>query len=90
MRQTVLTIVLVIALAATAFVWWRSFRTPPAPLAVEPAPEVQERLASYRAIQNMTPDFSLFSNPLFKALRSVEKAATTTVRAGRTNPFIPF
>lgn len=91
MRQTVLTIILVSALAATGFVWWRNFRTGPVPLASLPeSAEQDDRFRLYRAIQSVAPDFSLFSDPLFKSLRSVEKTATTTVRAGRLNPFQPF
>ena len=97
MRQTVLSIVLVVAVIGAGYFTYQFFAGGPAGEELS-APEGidEQRLAEYRKIQTLKPDLSVFTDPFFKSLFSpwqvfgAGAAAAPTAKPGRPNPFAPF
>lgn len=92
MRQTIFTILFVIVILATSFVWYRYIRQPggvtttPSDFAA-----TDERLNQYRQLKSLKLDSSVLSDPLFQSLVGASPAnASGTSSTGRTNPFAPF
>ena len=93
MRQTILTVVLIVLLFAIGFVWYHYLRPPAeggpaasAEPAIDPA-----RLEQYRGLKQLRLDVSIFSHPFFRLLEEqTQPAGTAAVPAGRANPFAPF
>lgn len=91
MRQTILTIILVILISATIYVWYAYLRTPedvggPAVGSVE-----DERLVQYRKLKDLKPDTNVFSDPLFQLLNRYRPPNVPPMQPpGRANPFSAF
>lgn len=97
MRQTTLTIILVIALAGTGYFIYRFFSSGPATdnSSEAVATPGSPALAEYRKIEALHPDLAIFNDSSFRALFSpLERAGVATVTApthtGRANPFVAF
>lgn len=97
MRQTILSLILVLLLLASGYLWFRFFRDGSAPAAGVASEAVDERIAQYRHIKNLKPDTALFADPLFNSLKSatpLSQGSPTSAGGrtiyGRTNPFSPF
>ena len=97
MRQTVLSIVLIVAVIGAGWFTYQFFTGGPSDEELS-APEGidEQRLAEYRKIKTLKPDLSVFTDPFFRSLFSPWQvfgggaAATPTAKPGRPNPFTPF
>ncbi|MEK9148118.1 MAG: hypothetical protein AAB650_01650 [Patescibacteria group bacterium] len=94
MRQTTFTIVLILLIAATGFVWLRYIRQSPSPdpeatLNI-PSPVDEAQLAYYRQLRSLKFDFSILSDPAFLSLGEVPPPPAPAFSPGRANPFVPF
>ncbi len=98
MRQTILVLILILALAAIGYVWYAYFGSAPAlptetPIANGPK-ALQDRLGTLRRLKNLRLDTSVFQDPLFRALETAptfqESLAGGEGEHGRQNPFTPF
>ncbi len=93
MKQTILTVVLIVLLLAIGFVWYNYLR-PPAeggPAASVDTVIDAARLEQYRGLKQLRLDVSIFSDPLFRLLEEqTPSMGTAAVQAGRANPFAPF
>lgn len=91
MRQTIFSILFIVLIVATGFVWLRYVRTTsPAEQPVGTSAEENDRLNQYRQLKNFKPDISILQDPRFQALTRPGAAAATTTKGGRDNPFAPF
>ena len=93
MRQTILSILLVVVLAATGYVWFRYIRQPQAETSSDQtSSEESDRLNQYRRLKNFKPDTSILSDPLFQSLTGsrFSSASSSAPVSGRLNPFSPF
>ena len=52
--------------------------------------DLQSNLSEYRKIKNLSLDFELLNDPLFKSLQDVEMPPAPSEPLGRPNPFLPF
>ncbi|MDP3727524.1 MAG: hypothetical protein Q8R35_02695 [bacterium] len=93
MRQTILTIILVVLLLASGFIWFRASRQgePAAPAILA---EGSERFRQYQHLKNLKPDIGIFADPFFRSLEATvpsggppSLATGGDLRPGRTNPF---
>lgn len=94
MKQTLLTVALLVLILASGFVWYRYVRAPStveAPAAAAPAID-PARLEQYRELRRLDLDASVFFDPLFRSLDvpPVPAAGVPLVPSGRSNPFAPF
>lgn len=92
MRKTILSVVLILTLVATGFVWFRYVRTPSASA---PAAELgvleNETLKKYRKLKNLNSDTSVLQNPFFQSLsRPGSDTPLVDIPRGRANPFAAF
>ena len=69
MRQTILTIILVILLLASGFIWFRASRQA-GPAAPSIAAEGSERFRQYQHLKNLKPDIGIFADPFFRSLEA--------------------
>ncbi|MBI4134862.1 MAG: hypothetical protein HY471_02000 [Candidatus Sungbacteria bacterium] len=89
--KVLITIAVVIVALGGGYFWFISRSDEPVDTLF--AAEVREKLESYQKIHELSPNLSIFDDALFQALRAVERipaSATSSVRAGRDNPFTPF
>lgn len=92
MRETFITVILLILIAVGGWAWFKYAEQPPT---AGPTPnelkEESEQLRQYRLINDLKPDTGVFSDPIFKSLQSFHAVnATSTIPKGRPNPFNPF
>ena len=92
MKQNIFAAILVVAILATGFVWFRYIRQPvssgESSAAIRSESEI---LNTYRQLKGLQFDASVFSEPAFQALVTPRVATTTSgLPAGRANPFTPF
>ena len=94
MRQTLLTILLIMALIAAGFAWFRYIGTAPPSEPARAQGALGERLNQYRRLKSLSPDTGIFSDPLFLNLKPAageipasEGSSSQPIRAGRNNPF---
>ncbi len=52
--------------------------------------EIAAKLAELEKVKNVSLNFAVFDDKLFKALRSAGQTATSTMTRGRVNPFLPL
>ena len=90
MRQTILTVVLIVVILGTGFVWYTYIRKPASQGEATVSPASDDRLEQYRQIENLKPDVSILSDPLFQALQRAKAISPPAVTTGRQNPFAPF
>lgn len=92
MRQTILTVVLVIAILATGWVWFAYLRKPSTPESVAGnTAAVQSRINKYQKLDQLVSDTTVLKNPLFESLRKPKSVTPTdSIPRGRANPFLPF
>lgn len=90
-RQNFLLIVLILILAALAFVWYQFFiLTAPEETTTAVTDEFEAALQDLRRLNNLEIDTEILQNPVFGALESSPESTTTSIRPGRENPFLPF
>lgn len=98
MRQNILVVLLVLMLLAGGFIWFRYMRDASPAVPAVGAANVSGRLGQYKQLQNLKPDLSIFTDPLFRSLERALPSPTGgppsveagNIRAGRTNPFNPL
>ncbi len=98
MRQNILVIVLIFILLAGGFIWFRYMRDAAPAVRAVGAADASGRLGQYKQLQNLKPDLSIFTDPLFRSLERTLPSptggppplGTGAIRAGRTNPFNPL
>lgn len=90
MRQTILAILLIAVILVTGFVWYRYIRKPATETEAPSAGIQDEQLEQYRQIENLKPDVSILSDPLFRALERAKAVPPPAATSGRQNPFAPF
>ena len=98
MRQNILVVVLIFFLLAGGFIWFRSLRDASSGVQAVETAGVSGRLGQYKQLQNLKPDLSIFTDPLFRSLERASPGPTGgppavssgDVRAGRANPFNPL
>ncbi len=97
MRQTLLSIVLIVAIIGAGYFTYQFFAGGPSDEELSaPSGIDEQKLEDYRKIETLKPDLSVFTDSFFKSLFSPFQVfgtgATTTITAkpGRPNPFMPF
>lgn len=92
MTKALLTISILIAAVGGGYFWYANRSVEPMETLF--SAEVQKKLDEYQKINELSPNLSVFDDKLFQVLRPIERvstaSATSTVRRGRDNPFIPF
>lgn len=96
MRQTVLSILLIVLILAAGFLWFRSRRSASVPAERAPG-AVSEQIAQYRHLKNLKPDTGMFADPLFRSLQPAGPRPERPLGSGgqplpigRPNPLTPF
>ena len=98
MKQTVLVLILILALAVVGYVWYAYFQSAPETV-TEPAithgsKTLLDRVGALRRLKNLRLDTSVFQDPLFQTLEtapaSQELVSGGEGERGRINPFTPF
>jgi hypothetical protein len=91
MRQTILSIILIVVILTTGFVWYRYIRQSAAGTPSQSQQSItDERLRQYRQLKNFNPDTSILSDPLFQSLHGSASASSSPPATGRQNPFAPL
>lgn len=90
-RQNFLLMILILILAAIAFIWYQFLGIAgPEDTATAITDEFETTLQDLRRLNNLEIDTEILQNPVFKALKSSPESTTTSIRTGRENPFLPF
>jgi hypothetical protein len=92
MRQIIFTIILIILIAATGYLWYNSSPQSSTEEAIKPVLS-GSRLTELRRLKTLQLDVSILKDPLFASLQHPLEILGTEViqiQAGRVNPFLPF
>ncbi len=93
MRQTIITVLLLMLIAAGGWAWYKFSGEMTSGPSISPQ-ELQaenERLQLYRKLNKLKPDIDILNNLVFQSLQSpVAANATTTIAKGRADPFAPL
>lgn len=91
MRQTILTVLLIVLVVATVYVWYAYLRAPSEEIGIQAGSVTDDRLLQYRQLKDLKPDTSLFSDPLFQSLNRYRPPnVPPALPPGRLNPFSAF
>lgn len=92
MRQTILALLLVIAVAASAFMWYSLRGQLGSTATASPVdnPEVAEFRRLLAALKAIKLDTSFFSDPAYKSLVDPAVLISRPAAYGKSNPFIPI
>ena len=85
-KQTILTVFLVVVLAALGGVWYFYWSGRPA----EDAGGTGVDTVSYQRVKDLKLDAALFNDPVFRELKQETIPPPVTESIGRNNPFLPF
>lgn len=89
-RQTILLIILVLALMGTGYFVYQNFRSQPeGAINSQTQGEFQNRLAELQRLKELRLDTSIFQDKFFQTLQLPEKPAEQPLTPGRPNPFFP-
>lgn len=84
-------VVFIVALGLAGYFWYSYSRSQPVVSEESGGGGVAMRnLGDYAKVENLAPDLTLFSDPLFKALVPLPVPQSSTTTPGRANPFLPF
>lgn len=90
-RQTISTIIFIISLVATAYVWYRYKQyTPLDDKKAEIRSDITTSLSELRRLREIKLDTSIFQDKFFQTLSSPPSLPLQEAIIGRQNPFTPF
>ena len=86
-KQTIFTIVLVLAIGVTGYLWYGYLQKSPGESLNQNQGTQLSRIGEFK---NIHVDTSLFQDPLFLSLTPPQIIPQPDVTPGRSNPFAPF
>lgn len=89
-RQTILLIILVLALVGTGYFIYQNLQPQPeSALNSQTQGEFQNRLTELQRLKELKLDTSIFQDKFFQTLQLPEKPLEQPLTPGRPNPFFP-
>lgn len=90
-KQTILLIIMVVALTGTGFFVYQYFQSKSTPqISPQTETEFQTRLAELKRLGELKLDTSILRDQFFRTLELPEKPAEVPLVPGRNNPFLSF
>ena len=90
MKQNILTIIFIVFLLGTGYVWYQYARSVSAPESLDAAADVSGTLDRVRRLKTLQLETSVFQDPALKILKPLPRKDRPSVIPGRENPFVPF